>query len=157
MKHLECTTGGHNKFWKIWTIGNGVTVKTKFGQIGTDGTTVVKDFDYRYQAQTYINQKVEEKINKGYVVINDYTKKETMNIKLLNNFTAEVNTSELLTKPTQLAVWGNKAYIPSKISIGVSNGKISSFPFGLCSLDVESLRNVSNFLDKLADQIESVG
>ena len=53
-----------NKFWEYKREGN--TVYVRYGKIGTTGTTVVKSFSYYWQATQYINDKVHEKLAKGY-------------------------------------------------------------------------------------------
>lgn len=64
-RYFRCTVGASNKFWDVCLHGIGVTVN--YGRIGTAGTAHVKSFDSAYEAQTYFNRKIVEKINKGYI------------------------------------------------------------------------------------------
>lgn len=60
----EYTYGRSYKFWEVRLSGTRVYVK--FGRIGTDGTTEVKDFSFSNQALDYVHKKVEEKTREGY-------------------------------------------------------------------------------------------
>ena len=56
---LECTEGKHNKFWQCSGTGTSGDVLVRYGRIGGDGTTLIKDFDYAFDNAS-------KKIRKGY-------------------------------------------------------------------------------------------
>ena len=61
VRYFECKIDGHYKFWEI-TIENG-TYSTRWGQIGTTGTSKKQDRKYtNYEIQKVINTKTA----KGY-------------------------------------------------------------------------------------------
>lgn len=81
-KHLECTTSGHNKFWKSWLCRNqNVTgsifdwwsspfvVKLHYGAIGTKGAVLLKGFGTLIEAERYSSGRVKDKLDKGYITV----------------------------------------------------------------------------------------
>lgn len=62
---LKNVTDGNYKFWDCDLDGR--TVTTRYGAIGTDGVTVVKNFDSSAKAGSYFLKKQSEKFRKGYV------------------------------------------------------------------------------------------
>lgn len=52
------------KFWRIKRVAS--TVYTVYGRIGTAGSKLVKDFWNDWEARQYMEEKIEEKLNKGY-------------------------------------------------------------------------------------------
>jgi predicted DNA-binding WGR domain protein len=69
---LECTTGGHNKFYEFHGIqSNGrFTVKGLYGAIGqAPKVAIIYDGDNRLEANNEFQKKLNEKKKKGYVVV----------------------------------------------------------------------------------------
>lgn len=72
--NLTCTTGGHNKFWS-GLVGKEMSssikpyvVVLRWGKIGTNGQGPdIKRFESKHVAKTYLNGRVRDKLNKGYV------------------------------------------------------------------------------------------
>ena len=54
-----------SKFWEVWI--EGTTVYTRFGKIGVNGQTTVKEFSTADEAETARDKSVAEKLKKGYV------------------------------------------------------------------------------------------
>ena len=72
MIRLECTTGGHNKFYEFHLVRtNGrVTVRGLYGGIGkAPQETIIYDGDSDQEAQAELQKKQTEKQKKGYVVV----------------------------------------------------------------------------------------
>ena len=66
--HLTNTQEGHNKFWQVWSDGK--MVYTKYGKIGSAGTTSGKEINSTNMpkgADEYIMKLMASKIKKGYV------------------------------------------------------------------------------------------
>ena len=69
---LECTTGGHNKFYEFHGIqSNGrYTVKGLYGAIGqAPKVAIIYDGDNRLEANNELQKKLTEKKKKGYVLV----------------------------------------------------------------------------------------
>ena len=69
---LECTTGGHHKFYEFkGAESNGrFTLKGVYGRIGQAGSEVtIYDGDSRDEANREFNKKKAEKEKKGYIVV----------------------------------------------------------------------------------------
>jgi len=69
---LECTTGGHNKFYEFLGIESKgrFTVKALFGRIGQAGQeTIIYDGDDKLEANKEYQKKLTEKQKKGYVIV----------------------------------------------------------------------------------------
>lgn len=64
-RYFEFTDGKSNKFWEI--ITNDTEVATRYGRIGSDGTTKVKSFGDASAANKHTQKLIEEKAGKGYV------------------------------------------------------------------------------------------
>ena len=74
MVRLECTTGGHNKFYELHFIKtNGrVTVKGLYGAIGqAPQAAIIYDGDDERAALSEMQKKQTEKLKKGYIVVTD--------------------------------------------------------------------------------------
>lgn len=72
MIRLECTTGGHNKFYEFHGIeSNGrFTVKGMYGRIGQAASeAIIYDGDNKAEANKEFEKKKIEKLKKGYVVV----------------------------------------------------------------------------------------
>ena len=72
MIRLECTTGGHNKFYELsLTKNNGrVTVKALYGSIGKAGNVhVIYDGDNEQEAIAEMQKKQLSKEKKGYRIV----------------------------------------------------------------------------------------
>ena len=74
MIRLECTTGGHNKFYEFHGIeSNGrFTVKGMYGRIGQAANeAIIYDGDSKIEANKEFEKKKTEKLKKGYVVVSN--------------------------------------------------------------------------------------
>ena len=74
MIRLECTTGGHNKFYEFHLLRNPgrFTVKGFFGAIGhAPQEAVIYDGDCEEEAAREMQRKLIEKRKKGYVQVGD--------------------------------------------------------------------------------------
>ena len=72
MIRLECTTGGHNKFYEFHlSKTNGrVTVKGLYGGIGkAPQEAVIYDGDSEMEAKAELQKKQTEKLKKGYIIV----------------------------------------------------------------------------------------
>ena len=72
MIRLECTTGGHNKFYEfhIAKTNGRVTVKGLYGGIGkAPQEAIIYDGDSEREAQAELQKKQIEKLKKGYVIV----------------------------------------------------------------------------------------
>ena len=72
MIRLECTTGGHNKFYEFHGVQNNgrFTVKGLYGAIGqAPKEAVIYDGDDKFEANKEFEKKLKEKQKKGYVVV----------------------------------------------------------------------------------------
>jgi len=72
MIRLECTTGGHNKFYELALIKNNgrVTVKALYGALGQAGNEhVIYDGDNEQEAIAEMQKKQLSKQKKGYVIV----------------------------------------------------------------------------------------
>lgn len=71
---LLCVVDGHSKFWtgtlcKSTTETNTYLVFLHWGRIGSTGTTpAYKKFPAYYKARRYLSGRIQDKMNKGYVV-----------------------------------------------------------------------------------------
>ena len=65
-RYFEFAEGSSSKFWEIWRDGS--KVKTRYGKIGADGQTTVKDEGDEAKATKLHDKLVGEKTKKGYVV-----------------------------------------------------------------------------------------
>jgi predicted DNA-binding WGR domain protein/Leucine-rich repeat (LRR) protein len=81
--YFEYQDDKSSKFWEI-TI-DGVTLKTRYGKIGTAGQTTEKTFANEAATQKEYNKLVKEKTSKGYIAV--------------SNDNQEVNTSTAIVKP----------------------------------------------------------
>lgn len=69
---LQCTDGGHNKFYNIYIHSkqrNQHIVSFHYGKIGTSGTTLNHSFKDENKAIEFLNKKKFQKINKGYKIV----------------------------------------------------------------------------------------
>ena len=69
---LECTTGGHNKFYEFLGIESKgrFTVKGLFGAIGQAGQiSVLYDGVSKTEGEKVFEKKKSEKLKKGYIVV----------------------------------------------------------------------------------------
>jgi predicted DNA-binding WGR domain protein len=65
MRRFEFVGGSSSKFWEI--DRNGAEVNVRFGRIGTNGQTQVKDLGTEQKAIEHVDDLVAEKVKKGYV------------------------------------------------------------------------------------------
>lgn len=63
-RYFEYIGGTSAKFWEVGVVGRQVTVR--FGRIGTEGQTQVKDFADAGAATKHAEKLVTEKTRKGY-------------------------------------------------------------------------------------------
>jgi predicted DNA-binding WGR domain protein len=78
MIRLECTTGGHNKYYEFH--GNEskgrFTIKGHYGAIGqAPKEAIVYDGDSKTEAEKEFEKKKSEKLKKGYVVVSQNEQK----------------------------------------------------------------------------------
>ena len=59
---MECTTGGHNKFWLATGRGQNEPVEIHYGAIGAKAAILVKDW-------AYVEKNTPEKEAKGYIYV----------------------------------------------------------------------------------------
>ena len=63
-QYFECVDAKSSKFWEVWVEDS--TVYTRFGKIGANGQTTVKEFPSADAAQAALEKSVAEKLKKGY-------------------------------------------------------------------------------------------
>ncbi|GAB2849817.1 WGR and DUF4132 domain-containing protein [Actinoallomurus bryophytorum] len=64
MRRWEFVGGKSEKFWEAGLGGTAVT--SRYGRIGTNGQTTVKEFDSAAKAESYLRRVIAEKEKKGY-------------------------------------------------------------------------------------------
>jgi DNA ligase-1 len=64
-RHFEFVEGTSSKFWEVWVAGN--QMMTRYGRIGSQGSTTVKTFADEPAARKAADKLVAEKVGKGYV------------------------------------------------------------------------------------------
>ena len=72
MIRLECTTGGHNKFYEFHPLQNNgrFTVKALYGAIGqAPKVSIIYDGENKTEANEEFQKKLNEKKKKGYVLV----------------------------------------------------------------------------------------
>src|SRR5678816_2753004 len=67
MPRYELSEGTSNKFWEINLAAKSFT--TKFGKIGANGQTTIKEFGSDAEAKTAYDKIVAEKVKKGYKLV----------------------------------------------------------------------------------------
>src|SRR5688572_15486077 len=67
MARYEFSEGSSNKFWEI-TL-EGTRYKVRYGKIGANGQTTVKDFGTEEKAKKEYDKIIAEKVKKGYVLV----------------------------------------------------------------------------------------
>ncbi len=63
-RRFEFVEGSSSKFWEIWRTGS--EVRTRYGRIGADGQTTVKDEGTDAAAEKLSTKLIGEKTKKGY-------------------------------------------------------------------------------------------
>src|SRR4051794_735860 len=63
-RYFEFVEGTSSKFWEVWSDGS--TVYTRYGKIGSDGQTTMKDQGSAEGAKKLHDKLVKEKTGKGY-------------------------------------------------------------------------------------------
>lgn len=63
-RRFEYVGGTSAKFWSVDVVGARVTVR--WGRIGSDGQSQVKDFPSNYRASAFADKMIAEKLGKGY-------------------------------------------------------------------------------------------
>ena len=69
---LECTTGGHNKFYEFHGLQNNgrYTVKALYGAIGqAPKVSIIYDGENKTEANEEFQKKLNEKKKKGYILV----------------------------------------------------------------------------------------
>lgn len=69
MPRYEFSEGSSNKFWEITLEGS--RYKVRYGKIGANGQTTLKEFDSPEKAQKEYEKIIAEKVKKGYVLVDD--------------------------------------------------------------------------------------
>jgi uncharacterized protein (TIGR02996 family) len=67
MPRYEFSEGNSSKFWEITLEGTGY--KVRYGKIGANGQTTIKDFGSEAQANKEYDKIVAEKVKKGYALV----------------------------------------------------------------------------------------
>jgi predicted DNA-binding WGR domain protein len=65
------TKDNHNKFWSITKATRGLSVIVRWGRIGTNGQSQVKEFITVTGANAFYAKKVAEKYEHGYVCVSE--------------------------------------------------------------------------------------
>jgi predicted DNA-binding WGR domain protein len=65
VRYFEYLGGGSEKFWEI--DQDGTTVTVRFGRLGTNGQTQVKELGTRPDADAHVARLIAEKVKRGYV------------------------------------------------------------------------------------------
>ena len=65
-RRFEFNGGNSHKFWAVWITDESV-VHVNYGRIGNAGQHQIKDCGTRWGAQDYMEDKIREKLGKGYV------------------------------------------------------------------------------------------
>lgn len=63
-RYFEFIDSESSKFWEIWVEGS--STFTRFGKIGANGQTTVKEFPTTEAAETARDKSIAEKLKKGY-------------------------------------------------------------------------------------------
>jgi DNA ligase-1 len=63
-RRFELVEGTSSKFWEVWVDGS--RMNAKYGRIGSEGTTTIKDFPDEEAAQKAMDKAIAEKVKKGY-------------------------------------------------------------------------------------------
>lgn len=66
-QYFEFVDAKSSKFWEVWI--EGTTMFTRFGKIGGNGQTTVKEFPDAVAAQNALEKAVAEKTKKGYKAV----------------------------------------------------------------------------------------
>lgn len=64
-RYFEFVDTKSSKFWEVWI--EGTTMFTRFGKIGANGQTTVKEFPAVHAAKATLDKSIAEKIRKGYL------------------------------------------------------------------------------------------
>jgi predicted DNA-binding WGR domain protein len=64
VRHFEFVEGKSSKFWEVWVTDN--RMSTRYGKIGSSGTTTIKDYPDQSAAQKAADKLIAEKLGKGY-------------------------------------------------------------------------------------------
>ena len=64
-RYFEFVDTKSSKFWEVWI--EGATMFTRFGKIGANGQTTVKEFPVADDARATLDKSIADKIKKGYV------------------------------------------------------------------------------------------
>ena len=64
MRRFEFVEGNSSKFWEVQTNENALTVR--YGRIGSEGTTKLKEFATAEKAKAEADKLIAEKTGKGY-------------------------------------------------------------------------------------------
>lgn len=64
MKYLEFISDKSGKFWEVSVTGKKMI--TRYGKLGTDGQTIVKEFSSKLEAEAAAEKASAEKVKKGY-------------------------------------------------------------------------------------------
>jgi predicted DNA-binding WGR domain protein len=96
MLRYEYIGGSSRKFWEVWPVdettnGHCWTVRVRYGRLGTAGQTHTKVFSYETAARRYRDEKIVEKVTKGYVLKTKLT--EVLKTKLTEPLVDSFSTS----------------------------------------------------------------
>ena len=66
-QYFEFVDAKSSKFWEVWI--EGTIIFTRFGRIGVNGQTTIKEFPDADAAQNHLEKAVAEKTKKGYKAV----------------------------------------------------------------------------------------
>jgi DNA ligase-1 len=69
-RRFEFSEGNSNKFWEVWV--EGTIMKTRYGKIGSNGATTLKECDNEAAANKLMFKMIVEKTGKGYTETSVY-------------------------------------------------------------------------------------
>jgi uncharacterized protein (TIGR02996 family) len=103
----EYSEGASNKFWEIALDGSKFT--TTYGRIGTEGKTMLKEFDSADKARKEHDKLVAAKTKKGYALVGG-AKKATVKKATAKKATAKKTATREKAPPTSPSVSGGARY-----------------------------------------------
>lgn len=70
--YMTCVVDNHNKFYEVSKMEHQgkYMCKIHYGRIGTNGESKKHAFDFESDRDVFFNKKIQEKLKKGYKIIN---------------------------------------------------------------------------------------
>jgi predicted DNA-binding WGR domain protein len=69
-RYFEFVDAKSSKFWEVWVENTSLSIR--FGKIGTNGQTTLKEFPDAEAAEQARDKAIAEKIRKGYVEVSNH-------------------------------------------------------------------------------------